>query len=101
MASRSMVRGAMGAQLHYRGDRVAPCDQAFLRQGQTLKGGRVTLAEGDIDSIEGLWRIPLFDGGEAGMTEEVVRVIQGTGIQRLVITRFDDALVVLRKTDLN
>jgi len=60
---------------------MAPCDQAFLRQGQTLKGGRVTQAEGDIDSIEGLWRIPLFDGGEAGMTEEVVRAIQGTGIQ--------------------
>jgi hypothetical protein len=60
---------------------MAPCDQAFLRQGQTLKGGRVTLAEGDIDSIEGLWRIPLFNGGEAGMTEEVVRAIQGTGIQ--------------------
>ena len=48
-----------------------------------MEGGRVILAEGDVDGIEGrvFWWLPLFDGREAAMAEEVVCAIQGTGVQ--------------------
>jgi hypothetical protein len=48
-----------------------------------MEGSRVTLAKGDIDSVEcGVFgRPPATDGREAGTAEEVVRAIQGTGIQ--------------------
>jgi len=48
-----------------------------------LKSGRVILAEGDVHGIESrvFWGLPLFDGREAAMAEEVVCAIQGTGIQ--------------------